>query len=245
MSCVLRATGIDFDPDSFLANSSLEPCNVYHCGERRSKSSTWQLSGFTVAVSNAPFEHFQSQVDDALNFLRTHEAELQRLRSYEGVTDVRLDFAVSERARFVQSTFLPAELLERLLNLQIGLEISVYSQQLTTESEEARNSRKEVFENLAKARMKFLDLVDALCKYPKMYTENGTYGEVIAHLDGYAHGRRLFQTHYSFSQFDEWLRKTFSEDSAERMTIADRDDHGSALAEFARLYRQYLNEQKS
>lgn len=239
MSCVLRVSGPDFDPDSFLNTTSLEPCNVYHRGEQRSKSSTWELSGFTVGVSNAPFSHFQAQVSDALNFLRTYEAELRRLQNFKSVTDVRLDFAVSESARFVQSTYLSREFLEKLLALRIGLEVSVYSQQLTTESEEARESRKVLLKDLARMNMDFVDLVDALCSRPKMYTENGTFGEVLAHLDGYAKGRRLTNRHYAFSGFYEWLRTTFAEGSPERLLIGNRDHHGNALAEFARLYRQY------
>jgi len=45
--------------------------------------------------------------------------------------------------------------------------------------------------DLSKFRMTFIDTVEAICKRPKAYTLNGTFGEVLALLDGYAYGTKL------------------------------------------------------
>jgi hypothetical protein len=89
-------------------------------------------------------------------------------------------------------------------------------------------------------KMSFIDVLEALCKRPKMYTENGTFGEVWAYLDGYAKGKGLAGNYHSFfSPFSEWLRATYPEDSKERQTVNDRSNHNEALTEFARLCREY------
>jgi hypothetical protein len=51
--CVLRVSGDAFQSDSFLAGSSLTPCNVFHKGEPKAKDRVWQTSGMTIPVSDA------------------------------------------------------------------------------------------------------------------------------------------------------------------------------------------------
>ena len=78
-----------------------------------------------------------------------------------------------------------------------------------------------------------------------MYTENGTYGEILAYLDGYAKGKGLSGNyHYSFTPFRKWLDDNYAEDCEERRRLNDRTDHPTALAEFARLYRKYEESQE-
>ncbi len=94
--------------------------------------------------------------------------------------------------------------------------------------------------DVPKFEVTFLDIVEALCKRPKMYTENGTFGEIVAYLDGYSKGKGLSGGyHYSFTPFRNWLEAKYAENSEERKRLNDRTDHQAALAEFARLYREY------
>ena len=126
--CVLRAFGTEFDPQEFLEGSSLKPCNVFQKGDHRSETRRRNGGGFTVVVSDADGTDFESQVDDAVKFLRRNQEELSRLRRYEGVTEIRLDFGVYRRMRFVQSSYLPPELLIVAGFLRVGIEISIYGE---------------------------------------------------------------------------------------------------------------------
>jgi len=126
--CVLRVSGTHFEPQRFLDRSPFTPCNIFREGEPRSQTSQWNSSGFTVVVSEDSGTDLESQVRDALSFLRVNKEELLRLRSCEGVTDVRLDFGLSKRKGFVQCNYLPPELLELAGGLKVGIEVSIYGE---------------------------------------------------------------------------------------------------------------------
>ena len=123
---LLRATGDEFDPESFLRESTLHPCNVFHKGSRRSEKSVGETSGITVPTSGAEMDQFEKQVEDSLEFLRSNQAELSRLKSFEGVEELRLDFGVSRKDLFGQYQFLPPELVSLAGQLGLGLEVSIY-----------------------------------------------------------------------------------------------------------------------
>ena len=123
---VLRATGSQFDPNAFLTSSALQPCNVFIKGQRRSESDMWDLSGLTVATSDSEIDDFQKQLTDSIEFLISNRAELLRLKSFEGVDDVRLDFGVGRRPAYAQYYFFPPELVALANEFGMGLEISIY-----------------------------------------------------------------------------------------------------------------------
>jgi hypothetical protein len=124
--CVLRVSGVNFQPDRFLAASVFVPCNVFRKSERKAQGRVWDSSGFIVAVSEASGDDFARQVRDAVEFLQKHEEELARLMEYAGLEDVRLDFGVGRKNGFLQSNYLPPALLELAGALGIGVEISIY-----------------------------------------------------------------------------------------------------------------------
>ena len=124
--CVLRASGDEFVPGEFLSRSSFNACNVFLMGESRGRSSTWTTSGFTVEVSSASGEELGKQVEDALEFLNRNRDELNRLADMRGLTDLRLDFGVNRKSVYVQSSYLPPELLKVAGSMGIGIEISIY-----------------------------------------------------------------------------------------------------------------------
>jgi hypothetical protein len=124
--CVLRADGDSFEPREFLLLSTLDPCNVFRKGERKSETTTWHSSGLTVPVSECEFDDFEGQIRDAISFLTVHKDELWRLRSFPGVDEVELDFPVHRRDVFVQSQSFPSELVALAGELGLGLELSIY-----------------------------------------------------------------------------------------------------------------------
>lgn len=96
-------------------------------------------------------------------------------------------------------------------------------------------------------KMTFTDVVDALCKYPQMYTMNGTFGEVLAFLDGYAKGKKIGKVAYSctyFHPFKVWLatKMGYAEDAnVWESFISNYLDEATALRGFARLFREYAD----
>jgi hypothetical protein len=123
--CVLRAWGDNFQPENFLGGSSLEPCNVFHKGARKSESCTWDTSGLTVVVSEAS-DDFARQVADAIEFLKSHGAELRQLQGNVGLDGLSLDFGVNRRNGFLQSQTFPPELICLAAEYSMALEVSIY-----------------------------------------------------------------------------------------------------------------------
>lgn len=130
MSCVLRASGDNFDVDSFLADSKFKPCAIYHKGEQKHPFKNDNLSassGFTLDVSEAGFDEFNQQVQDAASFITENYIELARLKSYPGINSISLDFGVNKNFdAAVKFLRFPQELIQKVAALNIGLEISLY-----------------------------------------------------------------------------------------------------------------------
>lgn len=124
-SCVLRATGDNFQPSGFLRESIFEPCNVFCKGERKSASSVWHTSGITVDVSSE--DEFSAQVQDAIVFLETNRAELLRLKQFAGLEELSLDFGVNEKDSFLQSYLFPLEIISLATEFALELELSIYA----------------------------------------------------------------------------------------------------------------------
>jgi hypothetical protein len=126
--CVLRATGDCFEPQGFLDDSSLVPCNIFRKGERKAQNRSWSSSGFTVVVSEASGDDLAQQIQDAIEFLRMHKTEVARLMRFEGLEGVDLDFGVNRKNDFLQSSRLPPELLTLAGALGVGVEVSIYGE---------------------------------------------------------------------------------------------------------------------
>ena len=133
--CVLRASGTDFDPETFLDPSPFEPSKIYRRGdprlpESRPNGPRYDTSGINVAVSEAPWSDLPAQVADAERFLEANRAELERLVQSPGVTDLTLDFPIELRidGETVVAQFdrFPASLVRLAGTLGIALELSVY-----------------------------------------------------------------------------------------------------------------------
>ena len=130
MSCVLRASGKQFDVDAFLKKSKLDPCAVFRRGEPKSKinpkSKKNTYSGINVPVSNASFDNLRRQIKDATTFLLNNKAEIRKLTKFKGVEGVGLDFGIRKRDTFTQSDEFPAELIAVAGSLGLSIMLSQY-----------------------------------------------------------------------------------------------------------------------
>jgi hypothetical protein len=130
--CVLRADGKNFAVDRFLKNSSLKPVLIYYKGNSDGCKGIYQSSGFNVAVSDADFDNLQSQISDALIFLKKENAELKRLIEFENVEGASIDFPVGAPPDDINvwTRSFPPELLKLLGSIGIGLDFTVYPKSL-------------------------------------------------------------------------------------------------------------------
>jgi hypothetical protein len=128
--CVLRAASIDFHVDDFLAATSLHPCDVYRKDEPKGQTGKlYDKSGITIVVSEASGDEFAQQVQDASAFLEHNRDEINRLQSYVGNEEMVLDFGIWSKEVFVQSHYLPPELLRLAGESGVGIELSIYLRQ--------------------------------------------------------------------------------------------------------------------
>jgi hypothetical protein len=136
--CVLRVSGTEFDADKYSALSALKVCGIFHRGEPRFSSKPdgkiRDFSGFNVSVSDASWERINEQVNDAIAFLKENKEALMMLRAAPGVEDMDLDFAVDlriDRINIVaQCDYFPPDLVSLAGAIGLGIEISIYPQDL-------------------------------------------------------------------------------------------------------------------
>ncbi len=130
MSCVLRASGANFDVDEFLKISSLDALTAFRPGAVQFPTSSVtrrsDYSGMNVSVSSREFSDLNGLVDDAAGFLRENDHELRRLRDFPGLERMDLEFPVEDRDLVFQRDAFPHQLLSLLGELRIGLIVSRY-----------------------------------------------------------------------------------------------------------------------
>lgn len=130
MSCVLRASGTNFDVDEFLKTSSLDALTAFHRGAVQFPTSSVtcksEYSGMNVSVSTREVSDLRGQVKDAIEFLSNNDRELRRLRDFPGLQRMDLDFPIEDRDVMYQRDAFPHKLLSLLGELRIGLIVSRY-----------------------------------------------------------------------------------------------------------------------
>jgi hypothetical protein len=131
MSCVLRASGFDFDVVTFLASCELEPIKVFKKGEPRFPTSQpdgpkRERSGLNFEVSGADFSELALQMEEALAFVRRHQPFISKLKAFPGVENVTIDFGAEIHPPGWYSFTFSSDLMLAVGVLGISLELSVY-----------------------------------------------------------------------------------------------------------------------
>jgi hypothetical protein len=126
---------LQFDPSEFLQDSSFKERRIYLRGQLRFPKSQpngpqYEVSGFTVAVSERSRDDLPGQIEEAIEFLSRNHSELERLGRSPGIEEVRLDFPYHLRVDgeniLAQFDYLPPRLLLLAGTLGIGIELSLY-----------------------------------------------------------------------------------------------------------------------
>jgi hypothetical protein len=143
--CVLRVLGDLFEPERFLANTSLIP---YVCFQKGCPAMSGNkpiggyahTSGFCCEVSAADAS-FEEQTRDAISFLGQHQKDLELLKHIDTLESAYLDFGyecrLNDTSVCVQGDFLPSELLSLAGNLGIGICLSLYPRLEDAESDKS------------------------------------------------------------------------------------------------------------
>jgi hypothetical protein len=131
MSCILRITGTNLDPDSLQRAMGLRPYQTTHKGERRFPTSTrnksvFETSGLFFNVSDAEFQEFDLQIQDAIQFLRANAQALSAIKQFKDIENAFLDFGIEWRNVAVQGDYMPPELLQLAGSLGLGIVLSHY-----------------------------------------------------------------------------------------------------------------------
>ena len=130
MSCILRVSGAELDVDALLGAVDLKPDRVWRRGEPRRASKPegkrHECSGATFVASDADFDEFDQQLNDAPSYLEAHCREIASMAAFEGVQDVILDFGIEFREVPIHSDILPLEFLKAAAEAGISVELSHY-----------------------------------------------------------------------------------------------------------------------
>lgn len=129
--CILRALGENFNVDLFLDAVGLVPDHVFRKGRPRFPGS-YQLarkSGFHLIISESEGATFETQVDEAIAFLKANEDALENLGRIPGLERVWLDFSVPSLLGdevSIHCEYVPPELLFLAGKVGLGLELSLH-----------------------------------------------------------------------------------------------------------------------
>lgn len=130
MSCILRASGENFDVDQFLSLFNIEPIKFWRRGEARFKSSPDgeknKTSGVNFEVSPADFAELELQFEDAKLFFQENADLVRRLRAFPGVEGVTVDFGAEIHPPGWCWFSFPPDLLVLIGSLDVQLMLSVY-----------------------------------------------------------------------------------------------------------------------
>jgi len=128
MSCILRVRGEALDVDLMLSFNSIEVDKVWRKGEPRSiKDKVHNDSGVQFVVSEAEFEEFPVQRNDAIAFLKANEMAINKMANFARVQYCALDFGVSiTEGNIAVMTYLSPELISLAAKCGVGIEISCF-----------------------------------------------------------------------------------------------------------------------
>jgi hypothetical protein len=138
MPCVLAIIGKNFDVDAFIKRSSIQGYRKGYRGEPVFKSkpegNRLDYSRLSVQPSKADFNNLKKQIADSIRYLKKHKHKLSLIRKTKGIDFAILDFGINLRIDkkeiLLQSDRFPNELLKLAGELGLGIELSIYPEDL-------------------------------------------------------------------------------------------------------------------
>ncbi len=133
--CFLKIHSKNHTFKNFCGTTKVPVYSVFDKGEYRNKSKTRKSESFVVSfdVSDAEWDDFPAQVNDAIKFLTVNFAELDKLINSIPDAEGYLDFPLYSRLNdevVNQNDHLPKELIGLAGKLNLGIEMAIYSQEV-------------------------------------------------------------------------------------------------------------------
>lgn len=132
--CFLKIHSKNYTFKKFCETTKVPLYSVFDKDEYRNKSRTRKSDYFVVSfdVSDAEWDDFPAQVNDAIKFLTVNFSELDKLISETPDAEGYLDFPLYSRLNeevVNQNDHLPKELIRLAGKLGLGIEMAIYSQE--------------------------------------------------------------------------------------------------------------------
>ena len=139
--CVLHVTSKSSTFKAFLEKSKMPFYQSHEKGDQPKVGikSPYEDFGFSSEVSGGEWDDLAGQFEDAFNFLKKYEPQIQNLIRQYSIDDIRLDFPYECRLDeqiFIQSDYLTPDLLYIAGKLGIGIELSHYAVSEDNDSEQ-------------------------------------------------------------------------------------------------------------
>lgn len=129
VTCILHAYGTGFQPDSFLSGTRFPQEKIIHNGSLRSSSNVRGSADLPItthlmiAVSKA--DMLDQQIKDAVEFLERYQGDVKKLRHFNNVEEVCLNFTVEGEEILSRDTVFPSELSH--LSLSDGICLNIFN----------------------------------------------------------------------------------------------------------------------
>jgi hypothetical protein len=132
--CFLKIHSDNHTFKNFCETTKVPVYSVFDKGEYRNKSKTRKSETFVVSfdVSDADWDDFTAQINDAIRFLTGNFTELDKLINSIPDAEGYLDFPLYSRLNdevINQNDHLPKELISLAGKLDLGIEMAIYSQE--------------------------------------------------------------------------------------------------------------------
>jgi len=147
MSCVLRIIGENLDVDTFVGKTNMAGFRKSYKGELINKSKTRYAkhSAASITTSDADFDDIKRQIDQTIDFLNYYKNNLSVIASTIGIEYATIDFGVDsiiDNDRLTQSFYFNKDLIKICAALEIGIELSIYKQDMEVILEQKRLAQK-------------------------------------------------------------------------------------------------------
>lgn len=128
--CILKIHSEKISFKKFCETTKIPVFSVTDKGEPRGKTRVSETFVVSFDVSDAEWDEFSQQIDDAINFLTAHFGELNQLITEITDADGYLDFPIYSRLNndiVNQNDHFPKKLINLAGKLNFGIEMAIYS----------------------------------------------------------------------------------------------------------------------
>lgn len=122
MSCCLTIKGVYYSTDNITADMFGPQVNVFKKGEKMSNGKVQEVSGISIPIGDSNLDCLETEIVDAIQFMKHHKVTISRLIKRSGVDDAYISFAIKQRNELALFDYFPAELLVLAGSIGLGIQ---------------------------------------------------------------------------------------------------------------------------